>query len=141
VYYALLGAHADRVLIGAWKPMLCPIWGFRLDRQKCEDIIRRAVDGTYVCRESSSGDKYIICLKHGSVVKNFQVYIKGVRQLLAFGLHFSAVFGLNIRVLSRLPLLDLAFWTQYPCAFAALHHLHACRNGMLYVVFPADLGC
>ena len=35
--------------------------------------------GTYVCRESSSGDKYIICLKHGNAVKNFQVYIKGVR--------------------------------------------------------------
>ena len=25
----LLGARADRVLIGVWNPMLCPIWGFR----------------------------------------------------------------------------------------------------------------
>ena len=100
--YALLGAHADRALIGAWNPMLCPIWGVRLDRKKCEDVIRRSVDGTYVCRESSSGDKYIICIKHGGAVKNFQVYIKGVRQLLA---------------------LALPFGPKYSCAFAALHHL------------------
>ena len=26
----LLGDHADWVLIGAWNPMLWPIWGFRL---------------------------------------------------------------------------------------------------------------
>ena len=27
---ALLGAYADWVLIGAWNPMLCPIWGFQV---------------------------------------------------------------------------------------------------------------
>ena len=29
VWYGLLGADADRVLIGAWDPMLCPISGFQ----------------------------------------------------------------------------------------------------------------
>ena len=28
VWHTLLGAHACRLLIGAWNPMLCPIWGF-----------------------------------------------------------------------------------------------------------------
>ena len=29
VCHVLLGTLADRVLIGAWNPTLCPIWGFR----------------------------------------------------------------------------------------------------------------
>ena len=29
VHCVLLCAHADQVVIGAWNPMLCPIWGFR----------------------------------------------------------------------------------------------------------------
>ena len=32
VYHALRRAHTDRELIGAWNPMLCPIWDFRWDR-------------------------------------------------------------------------------------------------------------
>ena len=30
VGHDLLGAHANRVLIGPWDPMLCPNWGFYL---------------------------------------------------------------------------------------------------------------
>lgn len=63
----------------------------RLDRKKCEDIIRRSVDGTYVCRESSSGDKYIICIKHSGVVKNFQVYIKGASMFEFSGRQYKSL--------------------------------------------------
>jgi hypothetical protein len=31
--------------------------------------------GTYLIRESSSGDKYIICINWNNVAKNFQIYI------------------------------------------------------------------
>ena len=44
--YALLGARADWVLIGAWNPMLWPIWGFRHTGIKVRSVnsMMRAVD-------------------------------------------------------------------------------------------------
>eukprot|EP00041_Stephanoeca_diplocostata_P022933 m.555067 g.555067 ORF g.555067 m.555067 type:complete len:634 (+) comp22180_c0_seq3:280-2181(+) len=53
-----------------------PAWfAGRLERKKCEAAVQAGTNGTYLVRESSSGDKYIICVKYNDIVKNFQIHI------------------------------------------------------------------
>lgn len=41
----------------------------------CDKAVLKGGSGTYLIRESSSGDKYIVCVNWEGVAKNFQVYI------------------------------------------------------------------
>ena len=54
----LLGAHADRVSIGACNPMLCPIWGFRgnaVEWTGCLDSSDPAAKDTAVQLQTQTG--------------------------------------------------------------------------------------
>eukprot|EP00035_Acanthoeca_spectabilis_P037326 m.44598 g.44598 ORF g.44598 m.44598 type:complete len:554 (-) comp8559_c0_seq1:2948-4609(-) len=53
-----------------------PAWfAGKLNRDTCDKAVLKGGSGTYLIRESSSGDKYIVCVNWEGVAKNFQVYI------------------------------------------------------------------
>eukprot|EP00036_Acanthoecidae_sp_10tr_P010242 CAMPEP_0182923568 /NCGR_PEP_ID=MMETSP0105_2-20130417/5514_1 /TAXON_ID=81532 ORGANISM="Acanthoeca-like sp., Strain 10tr" /NCGR_SAMPLE_ID=MMETSP0105_2 /ASSEMBLY_ACC=CAM_ASM_000205 /LENGTH=554 /DNA_ID=CAMNT_0025061295 /DNA_START=292 /DNA_END=1952 /DNA_ORIENTATION=+ len=55
-----------------------PTWFVgKLDRETADKAVKSGGPGTYLVRESSSGDKYIICINWDGHVKNFQIYITG----------------------------------------------------------------
>ena len=54
VCHALLCVHADLVLIGAWNPMLCPIWGFRTVSASSTSIAKARTGWTQRALQTSS---------------------------------------------------------------------------------------
>ena len=52
-----------------------PWFAGRIDRDACETAIVNGQDGNFLVRESSKGDKFIICLRVGGRPKNFQIHI------------------------------------------------------------------
>lgn len=61
----------------------------RLARAKCEKIVDAGANGTYLVRESSTGDKYIICVKHNDGIINFQIHVRGAGQFEFSGRKYS----------------------------------------------------
>ena len=48
---------------------------FVLAGETCDKAIIKGGPGTYAIRESSGGDKYIVCINWNGVAKNFQIFI------------------------------------------------------------------
>eukprot|EP00040_Diaphanoeca_grandis_P034087 m.209946 g.209946 ORF g.209946 m.209946 type:complete len:642 (+) comp33057_c0_seq4:601-2526(+) len=90
----------------------------RLQRQKCEEIVMAAKNGTYLVRESSDGTKYIICVKHDDGIKNFQIHVRGPAQFEFSGRSYKTLEDVIssaqrhgiIKHKSKIPLSFIAEW-------------------------------
>eukprot|EP00038_Savillea_parva_P011136 m.195345 g.195345 ORF g.195345 m.195345 type:complete len:539 (+) comp19460_c0_seq1:468-2084(+) len=47
----------------------------KLNRDTCDAAVIKSGNGSYLIRESSSGDRYIVCINHSGTAKNFQIMI------------------------------------------------------------------